>query len=77
MIGAGPPVASETTSLSEPGSLPWTAEKPPPTRPILAPPLLVRDWRAHDCQPGRGAADTGYGTGSGAGAAGVVLRARR
>ncbi len=43
MIGAGPPVASETTSFSVPGSLPCTAEKEPPTVPIFAPPILVRE----------------------------------
>ena len=69
-IGAGPPVVSETISLSVPGSLPWTALKPPPTVPILAPPILV--FEVGPMMPPAEVPETGYGTGIGAGAAGVV-----
>src|SRR4051812_39532904 len=65
----GPVVLRLTTSFSVPGSFPWQVFSTEPTVAILAPLILVRIGESP--MPSIEVANTGYGIGSGAGAAGV------
>src|SRR4051812_3503340 len=69
MMKHGPVVLRLTTSFSVPGSLPWHVFSTDPTVPISAPLILVRIGASP--MPSIELATTGYGIGSGAGAAGV------